>query len=275
MSEINLSMPSSVETVFIPKSSSMKQDKVNAGVNDIWTGYVVTSDQKMVKAYVKKIQNTNELYKEILCSLLGRAIGINTPEPLIVKVDHDHPDIPNVNNQLFFGTTDCNSTPFSRFLKQNEVTSNQLLTYEDLYKIIVFDELIANSDRHPGNILFDGVKYDFIDHGEAFPINFTHNLPMTQCKWGENILAENIRNSQGYNTIKTHQFMKKVIDFISNKISKEQIKLLPQSSKVNHDELTDHHKNIQNFLYQRLPILSNLVRLSISNADDYGQLPLF
>lgn len=272
MNQINLTMPTSVETAFIPKSSKMKQDKVNAGVNDIWTGYVVTTDHKMVKAYVKKIQNMNELYKEILCSLLGRAIGVSTPEPLIIKVDSDHPDIPNINNQYFFGTKDCESASFSRFMKNNKVNIDYLLTYENLHEIIVFDELIANSDRHPGNILFYGVKFDFIDHGEAFPVNFEYDSPMTRCSWGCNKLAEIIKNNQGHNDIKSQLFMRKVNNFIKKKITQEQIKLLPESCKINQEDLTKHHRNIQSFLHQRLPILYHLVGFSVKKND---QLPLF
>lgn len=267
-------MPSSVETAFIPASSSMKQDTFNAGVNDIWTGYVVTSNHKMVKAYVKRVQSTNELYKEILCSLLGRAIGINTPEPLIVKVATDHPDISNTNDKYFFGTRDCESASFMRFMKNNKLNNDHLLTYENLHEIIVFDELIANSDRHPGNILFDGVNYDFIDHGEAFPIGFAHNSPMTQCSWGHNKLAEIVANHQGHNHVKTQLFMRKANDFIRKKISEEQIKLLPESCRVNQDDLTVHHKNIQTFLLDRLPILSHLVGFSVSVSDNNGQLSL-
>ena len=38
----------------------MKRDSHNAGINPLWIGYVVTSDHKVTKAYVKQIGNINE-----------------------------------------------------------------------------------------------------------------------------------------------------------------------------------------------------------------------
>lgn len=273
MTQISLSMPSSVKTAFISKNSSMKRDLLNGGINPLWRGYVVTSDHKVTKAYVKQIGNINELYKEVLCSLLGRAIGIDTPEPLIVKVEANHPDIPNNGEQLFFGTEDCESPSFSRFMTNNKSNEEQLLNYEKLHEIVSFDELIANTDRHSGNILFDGVEYNFIDHGRTFPPDFTYNTPMTQCDWGGNKLAEMIVDYQGHNDVKTKIFMTKVNKFIKAKLSAEQINLLPESCRIDQVSLNNHHKNIQSFLTQRLPILFHLVGFNVVIAEN-GQLSL-
>ncbi|MEQ1127862.1 HipA family kinase [Acinetobacter johnsonii] len=273
MAQIGLSMPSSVKTAFISKNSTMKRDSYNAGINPLWRGYVVTSDHKVTKAYVKQIGNVNELYKEVLCSLLGRAIGIDTPEPLIVKVEANHPDIPNNGEQLFFGTEDCESPSFSRFMVNNKSNEEQLLNYEKLHEIVSFDELIANTDRHPGNILFDGVEYNFIDHGRTFPPDFAYNTPMTQCDWGGNRLAEMVVDYQGHNDVKTKVFMTKVNRFIRSKLSAEQINLLPESCRIDQDSLNIHHKNIQSFLMQRLPILFHLVGFNVVIAEN-GQLSL-
>ncbi|MCK4099770.1 hypothetical protein HCY45_11345 [Acinetobacter radioresistens] len=273
MAQISLSMPSSVKTAFISKNSTMKSDSKYAGINPLWRGYVVTSDHKVTKAYVKQIGNINELYKEVLCSLLGRAIGIDTPEPLIVKVEADHPDIPSNGDQLFFGTEDCESPSFSRFMTNNKSNEEQLLNYEKLHEIVTFDELIANTDRHSGNILFDGVEYNFIDHGRTFPPDVAYNTPMNQCDWGGNKLAEMIVDYQGHNDIKTKIFMTKVNKFIKSKLSAEQINLLPESCKIHQNSLNNHHKNIQLFLAQRLPILFHLVGFNVVIAEN-GQLSL-
>ncbi|TNL51647.1 HipA family kinase [Acinetobacter bereziniae] len=247
MAQLSLSMPSSVKTAFISKNSTMKRDFNNAGINPLWRGYVVTSDHKITKAYVKQIGNVNELYKEVLCSLLGRAIGIDTPEPLIVKVEADHPDIPNNGEQLFFGTEDCESPSFSRFMTNNKANEEQLLNYEKLHEIVSFDELIANTDRHSGNILFNGVEYNFIDHGRTFPPDFAYNTPMNQCDWGGNKLAEIIVDYQGHNDVKTKLFMNKVNKFIKSKLSTEQINLLPESCRIDQNSLNNHHKIYNHF----------------------------
>lgn len=274
MNQILLTMPKSVETALVSRSSTMRQDKLNAGINDIWKGYVVTSSNQVVQAYVKKTNNINELYREILCSLLGRAIGISTPEPLIVKIEANHPDIPGETDQYFFGTKDCESAPFTRFMANNKCNEKELLSYENLHEIIVFDELIANRDRHPGNVLFDGEKYDFIDHGDTFPISLTFNTPMVEFALGDNLLAAELRKAQGHNHVKTQIFMRKVNKFIKEKLNSEQIKLLPESCKIDQKELSNHNKNIQDFLLQRLPILSQLVGFSVKVTDSTGQLSL-
>lgn len=67
--------------------------------------------------------------------------------------------------------------------------------------------------------------------------------------------------------------MTKVNRFIRSKLSAEQIKLLPESCRIDQDSLNIHHKNIQSFLMQRLPILFHLVGFNVVIAEN-GQLSL-
>lgn len=274
MNKIQITMPKSVETAFLAKTTNVKKDNINSGINDIWRGYVVTSDNQMVKSYIKKIRNTNELYREIFCSLLGRALGIDTPDPMIVKVEANHPDIPSDKDEYLFGTKDCDSISFSRFLHENKLNEDYILNYDDFYKIIAFDEFIANPDRHFGNVLFNGSDFTFIDHGEAFHHSVLYNTPLTECTTGENAIAKIFKINHGHNDITTQNLIRKINKFIKSKISEEQIKLLPSACKLEHDTLNLKHQNIHNFLLKRLPLLSSLVGFSVKVADNNGQLYL-
>lgn len=261
-----------IRTATVPRRTYMHFDHAYQGVNPIWKGYVVTSDNIMEQAYVKKVNNINELYKEVVCSLLGRAIGINTPEPLIVYVDKEHPQINSNPNELFFGTIDCESNSFARYIEDNEFHEDEILTYQDLHKIISFDELVANADRHSKNILFNGTTYFFIDHGETFIPALDYNQPLIQHKWGRNILAENFKTKFGNDLTKTKQFLRKVESFISSFVDEDKILNIDNLSDINQKDLNNHHKNIKNFLIQRLPLLIKHVKCCVSSPLQSEQL---
>ena len=263
-----------IRTATVPKKTYMHFDHAYQGVNPIWKGYVVTSDKTMEQAYVKKVSNINELYKEVICSLLGRAIGINTPEPIIVYVDKEHPQITSSSNELFFGTIDCESNSFARYIEDNEFHEDEILTYQDLHKILSFDELVANADRHSKNILFNGTTYFFIDHGETFIPSLYYNQPLIQHKWGRNILAENFKTKFGSDLIKIKQLLRKVESFVSSMIDEEKILNIENLFDINQKDLNNHHKNIKKFLKQRLPLLIKHVTCCVSNLSQSKQLTL-
>lgn len=261
-------LPSQIRTAFVPKTTNMFFDSVNKGINKIWKGFVVTSTNTMEQAYIKQVSDINELYREIICSLLGRAIGINTPEPLIVKVELNHPNIPTSKDTIFFGTIDCSSPPFTRYIHDNELFDDEILKYKDLHKILCFDELIANTDRHLGNVLFNGLTYNFIDHGRTFPPDLNYNESLIQCDWGTNQLADIFADKNGQNDIKVRTILSKIKKFIEAFLCEDQVLYLDECSNISKDDLNTHHKSIKSFLIKRLPLLISHVTCSVKNSHD-------
>lgn len=263
-----------VRTAFVPAMTRMQPDLANQGINKIWKGFIVTSDNKMEQAYVKKIKDINELYREIICSVLGKVLGISTPEPLVVKVCLNHPDIPSIDGQLFFGTVDCESPSFSRFIQDSNLYEEEILKYEDLHKIICFDEFIGNFDRHFGNVLFNGHTYNFIDHGYSFSTDLSYNVPLKECIWGTNQLADIFADRYGHNDVKIRNMLKKVRKFIDQSLSQEKLFFIDQISDIDLNDLNNHHKSLKLFLSKRLPLLIHHVACSLTNIDESHQLSL-
>lgn len=267
-------LPKSIATALVPVKTRMVRDVENQASRHLWKGFITTSKNTMVMAYVKQVKTDAELYREVLCALLARAIDVPSPEPLIVTVDAGHPDIPNNGSQLFFGTIDCESPAFGRFLHESQDNEDLLLQYDDLHKVICLDEFIANNDRHFGNILFNGQEFSFIDHGNALPPELKPHDPMNLKEDGTNQLADIMKEKQGYNEVKTKKFMNKVDSYIKSKISKTQIQLLPASCLIDPEKMNTDHQNIQHFLFNRLPILAQLVGFGVSSCDESGQIKL-
>lgn len=133
--------------------------EVGEGINKSQVGIVRTLT-KQQKAYVKFIP-VREIAVELLCAVLGRALGLPIPEPLLVydpgrkaygfgSVAAPHP---NLNHWVKIG---------------DQSVSARLAQWAHLVPAACFDEWIANDDRNKGNILFDGDKGFFlIDHGMA------------------------------------------------------------------------------------------------------------
>ncbi len=136
----------------------------HGNINPTFKAHVKTHDD-VIQAYVKFVPY-REIYVECVCATIGRFIGLPIPKPLIVQVDHSAiADIPDGEFRLAFGSEDS-AYPS---LKRRGVSDELFKSLEDFrltLDIGVFDEWIANPDRHAGNILFDGSEnFVFIDHG--------------------------------------------------------------------------------------------------------------
>lgn len=135
-------------------------------VNLTWKAHVRTHEDTVV-AYVKDI-SPRSLYIECVCAVIGRAIGLPIPKPIIVEARHEAlPSIPEGYARLFFGSLDTGYPSFRRYA-QSEEAYNKLKSFSKTLDIAVFDEWIANWDRNIGNILYDGGEdFYFIDHENA------------------------------------------------------------------------------------------------------------
>ncbi|HHQ4518639.1 TPA: HipA family kinase [Aeromonas veronii] len=140
----------------------------NGNINATFKAHVKTHKEVIV-AYVKLIPE-REIYIECVCAIIGRALGLPIPLPLIVKVDHDALNsIPLGEYKLAFGSEDS-AYPSLKRRGLNDELIDKLSEVKKTLNIGVFDEWIANPDRHGGNILFDGSSdFVFIDHGLSIP----------------------------------------------------------------------------------------------------------
>lgn len=135
---------------------------VGAGINS--AQYAVVNIGGVSQRCVVKLVGDREIAAECFCALLGNALSLQTLSPVIIT----HPS----DNSLWFGTRDAAYPSLSARLSIGQ-TVNQyqlvalaqiLATWAQVGHVISFDELVANGDRNPGNVLWNGDAFTIIDH---------------------------------------------------------------------------------------------------------------
>lgn len=119
---------------------------------------------------VVKTAGHKEIAAECFCSLLGSALGLPTLRPVIVRNPTD--------DSLWFGSREVGYPNLSARLgignhtnaAQMLALANILSAWSQVGHVISFDELIANGDRNPGNVLWNGSVFTIIDHERALGI---------------------------------------------------------------------------------------------------------
>lgn len=146
----------------------IEEDSINA----VWKSHVSLEDKSEIVAFVKVLPD-RDLFVECACAVLGRRIGLPIPEPLIVFPTQEALDKSDENDQaLAFGSVDAAFPSFYKFLSQNGMQEDWDILEAGGFSIRtgVFDEWIANTDRHLGNILVGG-------NGDFALIDHTHSIP--------------------------------------------------------------------------------------------------
>lgn len=135
---------------------------VGAGINS--AQYAVVNIGGLSQRCVVKQVGDREIAAECFCALLGDALTLPTLSPVIVT----HPG----GGGLWFGARDAAYPSLSARLNIGQnVNQVQLMflaqilsTWAQVGHVISFDELIANGDRNPGNVLWNGAAFTIIDH---------------------------------------------------------------------------------------------------------------
>lgn len=121
------------------------------------------------RCVVKKVGD-REIAAECLCALLGDALSLPSLVPVVVTDPRD--------NTLWFGAREAGYPSLSsRFnigehadAMQMAAIASVLSAWFQIGQVISFDELVANGDRNPGNILWNGAQFTIIDHERTLGI---------------------------------------------------------------------------------------------------------
>ena len=172
----------------------------NGGVNETFIGHIDCANQRF-KAYIK-VLNDKQLVNELLVNILGRRLGLPIPKGFLLRAKPS--DLPgsialnNLNQEaLVFGSQALKHPSLARRYKNNnaEVIKWLKANCKILDDTIIFDDFVANTDRHSGNLLVDGKETWLIDHGHCFtgpqwvPADLVSNQIYT------NVMADTFVNS--------------------------------------------------------------------------------
>ncbi len=133
-----------------------------------------------------------------MCSVIGRAIGLPVPEPLIVRIRRG--DLPSsrlidreADETLAFASASVGGDSCAQLLREDSEHALRLvMTWRHLLPTTAFDEWMANPDRNLGNIVFAAQNLWLIDHAQALggKAADVSSLKSLQQKAFPNILAQ-------------------------------------------------------------------------------------
>lgn len=146
-----------------------------SGFFETYKGIVETSTGK-VQAYVKMLHK-RALAGELVCTVLAQAAGLPVPNGYLIEVrQEDYPESSFLKTQglkstIAFGSEELNAPSLSRRYESSDEAAFDYLfdTWQRWQEAMLFDEWVANSDRHPGNFIVNGPNDVWlIDHSHAF-----------------------------------------------------------------------------------------------------------
>ncbi len=147
-------------------------------VNDTFRGQILKSDQSIAHAVLKDLP-LKQLVNELAASFLAKNHGLPTPSVYLARVE---PGIISVSkgptlqdgSRIVFASEDVKvpNVAFSfrnSTAPQSDLLLATLIKWKLLGDLYAFDTWVANTDRHPGNLLFGGGdRVWLIDHGHSF-----------------------------------------------------------------------------------------------------------
>ena len=144
--------------------------------SETYKAQILDDQDRTLTAYVKLTLDPRKIIAELAASQVGRALLLNIPKPYLVLVNTD--DIPpefkssfaGKGYMLCFASKQVSDRGYSleRALSSEQPLANLAISkLFDMNSTVVFDELIANTDRNLGNLIYSPEKKGvwMIDHG--------------------------------------------------------------------------------------------------------------
>lgn len=170
----------SIKTSHIRRREYLQPTKVSEIIKPVGTGicepfYAKIEDVNIVLKTYNNVESNRVLANELICFKLAKELSLPIPEAGVCVVDQST-IIDNVyfNHQCFglgFYSTRINKV--TKAVLTPKIIQNFISNKEDIYRVILFDHLICNKDRHKGNFLLNIGKEKrlyIIDHSHAFSL---------------------------------------------------------------------------------------------------------
>lgn len=139
---------------------------------------LLDDDGHAVTGYVKLTLDPRKIIAELATAQVGRALGLRVPRPFLALLDTAdlRPEFAsgfaNRGHMVCFASQQAGRRSYSLERALRKPTKSLKLAIDkqfDLAGTIALDELVANDDRHLGNVIYAPGKQEFwlIDHGRA------------------------------------------------------------------------------------------------------------
>lgn len=175
--------------------------------SETYKAQIIDDQDRTVTAYVKLTLDARKIIAELAASQAGRALQLNIPKPFLVLVNTD--DIPSEFESAFAGrgymlcfaskqVSDQGYSLERAFRTEPSHASLAISKHFDMNSAVAFDELVANTDRNLGNLIYSPEKKDvwMIDHGQALTGSYWDLWDLVPDCYAANVLAD--RNSHSW-----------------------------------------------------------------------------
>jgi len=142
-------------------------------INDTFRGIILTAVGER-PAIIKDLE-LKELANEIFAAALGIQMGLPIPPPYLAFATPDRLDARKgpafAEGRLLYASVDVAQPQVAMLYNQGggPAVLQRLAQWRELGRLYGFDSLVANIDRHAGNVLFSGYREVWlIDHGWCF-----------------------------------------------------------------------------------------------------------
>ncbi|MFN4039140.1 MAG: HipA family kinase [Erythrobacter sp.] len=148
----------------------------NQNVSSTFRGEVLCDDGSIASAFIKDLP-VKELFNELASSVIGLALGLPLPKPLLAVASPEvltakHIPYGAEGAHLVFASSAADAKPVLQLISESgagQEIVDRLSEWHDLGGMYGFDSWVANVDRHPGNLLLGGDdEIWMIDHGYSF-----------------------------------------------------------------------------------------------------------
>ena len=170
--------------------------------SETYKAQILDDQDHTVTAYVKLTLDPRKIIAELAASQVGRALQLNIPQPYLVLVNTD--EIPEALNSSFAGrgfmicfaskqVSDRGYSLERSFNSGSNLASISISKLFDMNATVAFDELIANTDRNLGNLIYSPEKKGIwmIDHGRALTGEYWDLWGLIPDQYVTNTLADN------------------------------------------------------------------------------------
>lgn len=201
------------------------------------------------------------MFAEFVSAQLGRSLQLPIPRPMLVRVDPAHLPVepaetqdPKITTPTWMFGSQALGYPNLHQETRIDKVEDRLRKWRHALAAGCFDELIANADRHRGNILWcGGDSFSLIDHSHAFPRDHNVSDPIRRNTF-LTLVAPNITDEVGKARIlrkSRHQILPEYL-----KVAQQDWLEITRSTEYCSD---DEVRDIVGFLNERLGVISQLV----------------
>ena len=226
-------------------------------ISPLWRGRVLTESGDYLPVWLKNI-SAQQVLSECVCALVGRAVDLPIPRPLLV-LDVEGFLSESAKGALYFAMEDAEHPSVRQWIQDMDDPSvaQAILRWPKARECALFDEWVVNVDRNPGNLLYDGENsFVMIDHAHALGANQNPHIVPDYRLSLQNIIADYlIENSRDLEP----QRLSRVADEVQNRWLQPIEQALKEHTCSDLYGMEQSVANISEFLHKRLPVLRELI----------------